>query len=160
MGVAHMSLFTYFKNQAAILGALRERELAKWHAKQQTFERRAQTEDVTQVVQALLEFYIAFANEDPNLYYLAWVMPEMGAESPAENRRRMMATVEHLANLLELGMERGVFEKRAPFLAASTVLGMVNMPFILFQSGKLIDATLRDSMVDEVLSAAMTYLKK
>jgi hypothetical protein len=37
---------------------------------------------------------------------------------------------------------------------------MVNTPFILFHTGKLIDPLLRDRMVDEVLFAAMTYLKK
>ncbi len=30
MGVAHMSLYTYFENQAAILRALSTRELARW----------------------------------------------------------------------------------------------------------------------------------
>ena len=37
---------------------------------------------------------------------------------------------------------------------------MVNMLYILFHSGKLVDPVLRDCMVEEVLSAAMTYLKK
>jgi hypothetical protein len=65
-----------------------------------------------------------------------------------------------LANLVQLGIERGVFEPRNPFLAAGTVLAMVNMPYILFHSGKMIDSTLRDQMVEEVLSAALGYLTK
>ena len=36
---------------------------------------------------------------------------------------------------------------------------MVNAPYILFHSGKMIDPVLRDQMVDEVLSAALGYLK-
>jgi hypothetical protein len=52
-----------------------------------------------------------------------------------------------------------VFVKREPFLAASTVLAMVNIPYILFHSGKLVDPILRDRMVAEVLLAAMGYLK-
>jgi len=87
-------------------------------------------------------------------------MPEVGGESLEENRQRMHATVEHLARLLKLGMESSTFEPRETFLAASTVLGMVNMPYILFHSGKLVDPVLRDRMVEEVLSAAMAYLKK
>ncbi len=160
MGVAHMSLYTYFKNQAAILRALSERELSKWRAQQEIFEKRAQTEDVSGVVKEALEFYTSFAYENPNLYRLAWVMPELGGESLEQNRQRMQGTVGYLARLLKIGMERGSFTTREPFLAAATVLGMVNMPYILFHSGKMVDPELRDRMADEVLTAAMGYLKK
>jgi AcrR family transcriptional regulator len=160
MGMAHMSLFTYFKNQAAIRAALREREMSKICAREDGIQQRAQSEEISKVVQELLELYIDFARENPNLYRLAWVMPEVGSESLEENRQRMQATVERLAALIKLGMERGTFERRDPFLAAGTVLGMVNMPHILFHSGKLVNPAMRDHMVKEVLSAAMAYLKK
>jgi AcrR family transcriptional regulator len=159
MGVAHMSLYTYFENQAAILRALREREMSKWSKQQQVFAQRAQTESLPQVVADLLGFFIAFARENPNLYRMAWVMPEAIGENPAENRQRMQTTVSQLAYLLKLGMERGDFAPREPFLAAGVVLAMVNTPFTLFHSGKLIDPALRDRMVDEILLAALGYLK-
>ncbi len=60
-----------------------------------------------------------------------------------------------LANLIKLGMDRGDFAPCEPFLAAATVLGMVNIPHILFHSGKLTDPALRDRMEKEVLFAAM-----
>jgi AcrR family transcriptional regulator len=160
MGVAHMSLYTYFENQAAILRALSTRELAKWRSKQNIFDLRAETEDITRVVEDLLKHYIAFARENPNLYRVAWVMPEVGGETSAENRQRMQATVGQLSVLLQKGMESGVFAPRNPFLAAGTVLAMVNTPYILFHSGKMVDPALRDQMVEEVLSAALGYLKK
>jgi AcrR family transcriptional regulator len=160
LGVAHMSLFTYFENHAAILRALRERELSKWQAQQQDFEQHATPNNIVQVVEGVLRHYIDFAREKPNLYRLAWVMPDFGIESPEENRQRTLNTVGHLAGLLQLGMESGVFENREPLLAAGTVLGIVNTPYILFHSGKLIDPDLRDRMVEEVLVAAMGYLKK
>jgi AcrR family transcriptional regulator len=160
MGVAHMSLYTYFENQAAILRALRQREMAKWHASQQIFDQRSETEDIPSVVEDLLKFFISFARENPNLYRIAWVMPEVGGETPEENRQRMHVTVGHLAALLQKGMGSGMFEPRNSFLAASTVLAMVNTPYILFHSGKLVDPVLRDQVVDEVLSAALGYLKK
>ncbi len=160
LGVAHMSLFTYFENHAAILRALRERELSKWQAQQQDFEQRATAENIVQVVEDVLRHYIDFARENPNLYRLAWVMPEIGIESSEENRLRTLNTVGHLASLLKLGMEAGVFENREPLLAAGTALVMVNTPYILFHSGKLIDPIMRDRMVEEVFSAAMNYLKK
>lgn len=158
LGVAHMSLYTYFENQAAILRALSLREIMKWRASQQIFDQRAKTEDITSVVTSLLHFFIAFARENPNLYRIAWVMPEDGGETQAENRQRMQATVGQLAGLLQKGMETGDFKPRNPFLAAGTVLAMVNAPYILFHSGKMIDPNLRDQMVEEVLVAAMGYL--
>jgi AcrR family transcriptional regulator len=160
MGMAHMSLFTYFKNQAAIRVALREREMNKMRAQEDRIEQNAKTEEISKVVQELLELYIDFARENPNLYRLAWVMPEVGFESQEENRQRMQATVGRLAALIRLGMERGTFETRDPILAAGTVLGMINMPHILFHSGKLFNPAMRDQMAQEVLSAAMAYLKK
>ncbi len=160
MGVAHMSLYTYFENQAAILRALRQREMTKWQSKQQFFNQRAETEDIALVVEDLLRFFIAFARENPNLYRIAWVMADVGGETPEENRQRMQVTAGRLATLLQKGMESGVFEPRNPFLTAGTVLAMVNAPFILFHSGKLVDPALRDQMVEEVLSAAIGYLAK
>jgi len=160
MGVSHMSLFTYFENQAAILQSLSKREMAKWRESQKEFEQRAETEDITTVVGDLLKFYIAFARENPNLYRMAWVMPEFGGESPEESRQRMQLTVGRLTLLVQLGMERGVFEPRNPFLVAGTVLAMVNTPYIMFHSGKMVDPVFRDRMVEEVFSAAMLYLKK
>ena len=50
LGVAHMALYTYFPNQAAILQALAEREMAAIHAQQECFERRAESEDIVHVV--------------------------------------------------------------------------------------------------------------
>ncbi|MBK9782167.1 MAG: TetR/AcrR family transcriptional regulator [Anaerolineales bacterium] len=160
LGVAHMSLFTYFENHAAILRALRERELSKWQAQQQVFEQRATPENIVQVVEDVLRLYIDFARENPNLYRLAWVMPEFGIESPEENRQRTLNTVGHLAGLLQLGMASGVFENREPLLSAGTALAMVNTPYILFHNGRLADPTMRDRMVDEVFSIIMNYLKK
>jgi len=160
LGVAHMSLFTYFENHAAILRALRERELSKWQAQQQGFEQRATPENIVQVVEDVLRHYIDFACENPNLYRLTWVLPELGIESPEENRQRTLNTVGHLAGLLQLGMESGVFENHEPLLAAGTALAMVNTPFILFHNGRLTDPVMRDRMVEEVFSIIMSYLKK
>lgn len=160
LGVAHMSLFTYFENHAAILRALRERELSKWQAQQQDFEQRANSKNILQVVEGVLRHYIDFARENPNLYRLAWVMPEIGIESSEENRLRTLNTVGHFASLLQLGMEAGIFENREPLLAAGTALAMMNTPFILFHNGRLADPIMRDRVVEEVFSATMGYLKK
>jgi len=158
LGVAHMSLYTYFENQAAILSALSQREMAKWRSQEQSFQKRAETEDIALVVKDLLSFYVTFASENPNLYRMAWVMPEAGLESLEENRQRTRNTVGNLAFLLKIGMEQSVFIKRDPFLAAAVVLAMVNTPSILFHNGRLVDPILRDRMIEETLTAGMLYL--
>ncbi|MEA4906012.1 MAG: TetR/AcrR family transcriptional regulator [Anaerolineaceae bacterium] len=160
MGVAHMSLYTYFQNQAEILRALIEQEQTRVRASLQAIARRAEDGDITCVLEEVLAFIIRYARENPNLYRLAWVTPEAGGASLEQSRQRMLGNVEQLASLLQIGMERGVFEPRDAFLAAGTVLGMVNMPFILFHSGRMADVALRERMVTEVCSAAMGYLRK
>jgi AcrR family transcriptional regulator len=158
MGIAHMSLFTYFDNQAAIMGSLRERELSKWRTQRRTLEQRAQSEDITIVVREMLKSSVDLACEKPNLYRLAWVTPEMSGESIEQTRLRMQDTVESMAGLLRLGMKQGVFTKREPRIAAITALGIVNMPHVLFHSGKMADPATRDRVADEVFLAAMLYL--
>jgi hypothetical protein len=44
-------------------------------------------------------------------------------------------------------------------MIACTAMKMVNMPFMFFHSSRINDPGFRDRMVDEVLSAAMLYLK-
>ena len=123
-----------------------------------TLDRSSAASDVYK--RQVLRHYIDFARENPNLYRLAWVMPEIGIESSEENRLRTLNTVGHLASLLKLGMEAGVFENREPLLAAGTALAMMNTPFILFHNGRLADPIMRDRVVEEVFSATMGYLKK
>lgn len=158
MGVAHMSLYTYFANQGAILNALRERELAQTRAAQALIVQRAETEEITQVVVALLRYFMTFAREQPNMYRLAWVMPEVGGESVEESIARRQATVEQLAQLVTKGIQQGIFTPRDPFLAAGTALGIINMPFVFFYTGKIHQLAIRDQLADEALSAAITYL--
>ena len=160
MGVSHMALYTYFKNQAAILSALGERETAKFHAQQQALEKRAEKEDIVQVTGEALKQFISIAQKNPNLYRLAWVTPEIGENSLQKSRQRLRDMVAYLSRLLTIGMDKGRFTRRDPFLAAATAMGMVNLPYILFYTGKLNNPDLRDHMVAEGFSAAMHYLIK
>ncbi|MBT3313941.1 MAG: TetR/AcrR family transcriptional regulator [Anaerolineae bacterium] len=158
--VSHMSLFTYFKNQSEIRSALRERVMAEVRIPLNEIEERAQSENIPALLEEVWMLFADFAREKPFLYRLAWVTPEAGGIDTEEKHQQRRAIVNQLARILKLGMERGDFEPRDPALTALTVLGMFNMPFMLFHNGRLPDESLRDRMVDEVFSAVMGYLGK
>ncbi len=159
LGVSHMSLFTYFNNQATIVSALRNHLLSNWSSAFEKIEERALTEDIPPLVEELLGILVTFAQKNPNLYRMGWVTPNKGNQPLEELQTKKLIAADPLANLLKLGMERGDFVKRDPLLAATTALGMVNVPFILFHTGRIDDLVFRDRMVEEVLFAAMGYLK-
>jgi AcrR family transcriptional regulator len=158
LGVAHMGLYTYFPNQAALLHALGDRELAKVQMQQQKIERQAESQNIVDVMRTALAVFPKFEKKNPDLYHLGWVVPQMGLENPTQTRARMQSNVQHLARLIEIGIEQGVFQKRDPWLAAAAVLGIVNTPLILFHSGRLASVAMRDKLVEEMLDAAISYL--
>ena len=160
LGIAHMTLYTYFKNQADILAELSDREMAKVQKYQADFERRAfdGQEDIIGVMRDALEFYPNFDRDNPQLFHLAWILPLQGVENTEQARKRSMVHVEHLARLISAGIERGVFHQRQSFLAAAVVFGMVNFPLVTFRTGRIANPQLRDMLVAEVLDAAIIYL--
>jgi len=159
LGVSHMSLFTYFENQAEIVSALRNRMLSNWSRILEKIQERALMEDIPPLVEEFLGILVTFARENPNLYRMGWVTPEKGNQPLEELQTKKLIAADPLAHVLKIGMERGDFAERDPLLAATTVLGMVNVPFILFHIGRIDDPVFRDRMMAEVLLAAMGYLK-
>jgi AcrR family transcriptional regulator len=160
MGIAHMSLFTYFNNQEAILEAVRREIVQRWQTRQAEFiERADHGAEIRGLVAELLDSYDRFALEQPNLFRMAWVLPEKALGDPEENRQNMRRHVETLAHLLAVGMQEGAFVPRDAGTAAAAVLGMIFMPHILFHTGKLVDPDLRDRLIGEMHAAAMLYLQ-
>jgi AcrR family transcriptional regulator len=160
LGVAHMALFTYFLNQAAILQALSEREMGGIHAQQAIFEQRAESEDILQVVREALAFFPDYARKNPKIFQIAWVMPIEAGADPEQTRLRAQSHVRHMARIIRIGVERGVFEARDPELAAAAVISMVISPLILFHTGRIPSPEMTDRLSQEVLVAALRYLKK
>jgi AcrR family transcriptional regulator len=159
VGVAHMALYTYFENQQAILQALAEREALKMREQQEQFERRANSDDIVEVMRAALSFFPAFERDNPNLFHLSWVLPQQLPERMEHAQSLTQSNVEHLADLVQRGIEQGVFTKRDPRLAAAAAFGMVTFPLILFHSGRIPSPQQRDRLVAEMLDAAITYLR-
>jgi hypothetical protein len=87
------------------------------------------------------------------------VVSEIGNQHLQKGLQKKLIATDPLANLLKIGMERGDFAKRDTLLAATTALGMVNMPFILFHTGRIDNPGFRDQVVEEVFTAALIYLK-
>lgn len=160
LGVAHMALFTYFPNQAAILEALAAREMARIRAQQAVFEQRAEHEDILKVIQEALAYFPVYAKENPELFHVAWILPIERREDPEQARLRAQANVQHMARLIRIGIERGVLVDRSPELAAATVISMVIAPAILFHSGRIPSPEMCDRLGQEMLVAALRYLGK
>lgn len=158
LGIAHMTLFTYFENQAALLDALAARVATPILAQQEYLERQAEHDDIARVMRAALAVYPRFAADQPALFQLAWMGPAPEDDSVARARARAQRYVAHLARLVRLGIDRGVFQDRDAGLAAAAVLGMVTFPPIAFATGRIDSAALRDALVAEMLDAAMLYL--
>jgi AcrR family transcriptional regulator len=159
LGIAHMTLFTYFENQDAILQTLSEREMAKIQAQQNIFEVRATQEDIVSVTRDALSFFPEFEKKNPNIYHIAWVRIIEGADDPQHIQSRMQSNLQHIARLVQIGIQQGKFEERNPLLAAAAVFSMVNTPLIFSHSGRIRSVEFRDRLVDEMIEAAMRYLK-
>jgi AcrR family transcriptional regulator len=160
LGIAHMTLFTYFANRDALLLALSEREMAKIHAQQEIFEQRAKTEDISLIMEEALLFFPEFEKKNPNVYHIAWVTVLEGRANPENLLPRTAMNIQHFTRLIQIGIDQGIFEERNPSLAAASVFSMINTPLILWHSGRIPSESIRDQMVQEMLTAAMRYLKK
>jgi AcrR family transcriptional regulator len=158
LGMAHMSLFTYFVNQQDILQHLVERDTVKLIAEINEIETRLTPAQYPEIVKEILTYMVHYATEYPNMYRLAWVSPHMGYESHEQNCIRVNTIASHLARVLAYGMEHGLLYKRDPYVTALTVMTMVNAPFFMLYSGKYPDLAACMVIANQVNAAALHYL--
>jgi AcrR family transcriptional regulator len=154
VGVSHMLLYSYFENRAAILQALRERGFEQMEAAFAESLRRAETGDALVQVRASLERFVRLSQEYPRLYQLAW----RSATSWRVDSQNMTTSVEHLTQLIQLGIERGQCIERDPALAAVMAFGIVNGTLMLYHSISALGHVEKARLETEVIEAAMTYL--
>ncbi len=154
LDLTHMGLFSYFPNQAAILKALAEREQAKICDRMQPLMKRARNEEIARVMEEALRSYQDFAKENPNLIRLIWIAPE--GENPST---RMQPTIDLMAELIQRGMDQGVFHSDSSQTAALLSIGMTNLPFILAASGNMTVSKDIGCMSRDALAAVMLYLR-
>jgi AcrR family transcriptional regulator len=156
IGVSHMLLYSYFENRAAIIQSLRERGFQQMEAFFAESLRRAESGDALAQVRVSLGRFIQLSHEYPKLYQLAW----RSATSWRVDSQNMTTSVEHLAQLIQLCIERGQCVERDPALAAAMVFGIVNGTLMLYYSISAFGQIGQAQLEAEVIEAAMTYLTK
>ena len=163
VGVSHMVLYTYFESHDALSRALRTRSRAWRTAMHAEQLHQAEVGDVVAVMREALAHYAARAREHPRMYKFMWVQIDTNVTHASTMchipRCPFQANVQHLAQLIQIGITRGVFVGRVPTLAAATVFSIIHAPLLLYHNGRLADETLREQMSAEVMEIAMGYLR-
>ena len=72
--------------------------------------------------------------------------------------RHLEPSLNNIADLLALGMEKGEFVKRDPKLAAIAVMGIMNAPLILHRCGRKPAEFTCNQMLGETNTAVFAYL--
>lgn len=161
VGVSAMALYTYFPNRGAILRALAERHLVGLRARQRALEAWvAEGYDPAAAVSDSLGLLVELERTEPDLFHLAWVMPDVAPDRAGLDRARarQQEQVAHMATLVRAGVDCGLFRVSDPLLAGAAVLGMVVFPLILFHNGRIPDTLQKDRLVVEMRRAALIYL--
>jgi AcrR family transcriptional regulator len=156
-GISHMSLYSYFENRGDLLAALRRHHRGQLLARRADSLERARSGDVEAAVRGVLRSYIAFARKNPSIY--RFLSANLGAEGVPEHARQgLRDEMEHLAELMRIGMERGVFSARDPYLAAMVAAGMVNGPLLMYRLPGVFQSELLRALEAELVEAAIHYL--
>jgi hypothetical protein len=135
---------------------LRERGFEQMEAFFAESLRRAQTGDALVQVRESLGWFIRLSHEYPRFYQFAW----RSAMSWRIDSQNMTTSLEHLARLIELCIERGQCIERDAALAAVMVFGIVNGTLALYHSVAALGQTERKQLELEIIEAAITYLTK
>lgn len=174
VGVSHMALYSYFENRDELFSALRDHQRKTIQARHADALARAQTGDIAEVTAEVLQDYVVFARKNPHIFRFLWCthMDPGGAHPPHQQHdqhsphgekpegpvRGFRKALEHLTDLIELGIERGVYVKRDPTLTARIVFGMIHGPLMLSLVPGTVDNATLELLETEVVKAAMGYL--
>lgn len=156
IGVSHMTLYGYFENRAAIIGALRERGFERMVDLCAEALRRAEEGDALVEVRFLLERFIHLSHKHPVVYQLAWRRDLSMRTEP----RTVTTSLNALARLIQLCVERGQCVDRNPALAAAMVFCMVNGSLLLYRNLPELDQIAESELEREMIEAAIAYLTK
>ena len=159
VGVSHMVFYTYFEDRAEIIRALVDRQQEKIDSHFQGLIEKAKKESVTDVLKVVLRDYVQNTHDHPKIFRLFWLPPESGGADGEETLKHFLPTVENLQELISLGIEKGEFSRRNPYLASVTLLSLINAPLIMHECGKMPKEVTCNELLDEVVVALFAYLK-
>ena len=158
IGVSHMVFYTYFKDRSEIMKALIERQSRRIEKHFEGLIEKARREPVKSVLMGLLTDYTTTAVEHPKIFRMFWMTDRVVKKGSINKFEHMEPLFEKLAELLQLGMEKGEFVQRNARLAAVTVLSSINSPIILNICGKMPTGITCDELLGEIKSEILAYL--
>ena len=158
IGVSHMVFYTYFKDRSEIMKALIERQSRRIEKHFEGLMDKARQESVKNVLMGLLTDYTTTAVEHPKIFRMFWMTDRAVKKGSINKFEHMEPLFEKLAELLQLGMEKGEFVKRDARLAAVTALSTVNSPIILNICGKMPAGISCDELLGEIKQEILSYL--
>lgn len=160
VGVSHMVFYTYFEDREEIMDALIDRQQKLNDIHFEGLLEKAKNKPVIDVLKEVLKNYSVTAHEHPKIYSLFWLSPkEHDSEiHDASSFRHLEPSLNNVAGLLELGMQKGEFIKRDPKLAAIAVMGIMNAPLMLHRCGRKPAEFSCEQMLNETMTAVFAYL--
>ena len=158
IGVSHMVFYTYFNDRSEIMKALIERQSRRIEKHFEGLMDKAKQEPVKNVLMGLLTNYTTTAVEHPKIFRMFWVTDRAVKKGSINKFEHMEPLFEKLAELLQLGMEKGEFAQRDARLAAVTALSTVNSPIILNICGKMPAGISCDELLGEIKQEILSYL--
>jgi AcrR family transcriptional regulator len=160
VGVSHMVFYTYFEDREELMNALIDRQQKRNDMHFEGLMEKAQNQPVINVLKTVLNNYSETAHEHPKIYSLFWMTPkeERKGKTLTHSFRHLEPSLDNIAQLLKLGMEKGEFTPRDPKLVAHTVMAIMNAPLLLHRCGKKPAEFSCDEVLGETISAVFAYL--
>ena len=160
VGVSHMVFYTYFEDRDEIMRALIERQQKRNDVHFEGLLEKAKDRPVIEVLKQVLMDYSVTAHDHPKIYSMFWLTPKDGSKTNHEHDafRHLEPSLHNIADLLDLGMEKGEFVRRDSRLAAIAVMGIMNAPLMLHRCGRKPSEFSCDQMLHETLTAVFAYL--
>lgn len=158
IGVSHMVFYTYFKDRSAIMKALIERQSERIEKHFEGLMEKAKEDSARYVLLQLLTDYAMTAHDHPKIFRMFWMSQHSIRKDAIDNFKHLEPIFDRMAELLNLGMDKGEFTRKNPKLAAVTVLSSINSPIILNICGKMpVDVTCEE-LLKEIKKEVIAYL--
>ena len=164
VGVSHMVLYSYFESRDDLVASLRDRQRHRHQLRHEEILKKARSEDISSVMQEVLQNYITFAHQNPRIFRFLWgarsthAPDEFGRCHTPGSTHGIEYEVQLLQEIIELGIEKNEFYIDDPKAAAYLLMGMINTPSLLDQLLGTIDQDILEKMEKEALKNCLYYL--